>query len=293
MANTTGSWLREPIREDVADLWRLHEVHCTADTEFQRMLIARTRLGVTLFCDDNPQSAECGQLAFHEAELIPAALLAERVRRVLVIGCSEGPVPQIAAELGAERVDHVDIDPECVRLCADHLPFGYTPEDVKRAEHWEGPVRLHYADGADFVAEALRRGDSYDVIVLDLPEEDQDSTEGHNAMYGQEFFETYRRLLTPGGVLSTHVSRPHLSFPTAETVESLRRPWQQLGRTFDTRVFFRSTEQPWAAIMIGSPTRRADPVRRMRERLAEIDYTPHTIDAEELRGATYLPLALR
>ncbi|NYH79054.1 spermidine synthase [Actinopolyspora biskrensis] len=293
MANTTDSWLREPIRDDLVDMWRLHEVHCTVDTDFQRVLIANTRLGVTLFCDDNPQSAENGQLIFHEAELIPAVLLAEHVRSILVIGCSEGTVPLIAAELGTEHVDHVDIDPECVRLCADHLPYGYTPEDLKRAERGEGVVRLHYADGADFVTEALRRGDRYDVIVLDLPEEDENPAAGHNAMYGQGFFTTYRKLLTPGGVLSTHVSRSHLSFPTAETAESLRRPWTQLGNTFGTRVFFRSTEHPWAAIMLATPAELDEPVRLMRERLPELARAPRTIDAAELRGATYPPLALR
>ena len=41
------TWLREPVREDVADLWRVHEVLYEGQTAFQHIVIARTLLGVT------------------------------------------------------------------------------------------------------------------------------------------------------------------------------------------------------------------------------------------------------
>ncbi|WP_225978564.1 spermidine synthase [Gandjariella thermophila] len=288
-----GRWLCEPIRPDVADLWRLDEVRYEGKTPYQRVLIARTRLGVTLFCDDNPQSAECGQLAFHEAELVPAMLLAERVRRVLVIGCGEGTVCQIAAEAGAEHVDHVDIDPDCVWACARHLPYGYDEDQVRAAERGEGPIRLHYADGGQFVLDALRSGTRYDVVVLDLPEEQDGSETGHNALYGTQFLACCRDLLTPGGVVATHVSRPYLSLPTADSVGSFVRPWRRFAEVFGTRVYFRSDEQPWGTIMLGRADTVADPVRRMIDRLPALRYRPATIDAPMLTSATHLPAVLR
>lgn len=294
MARMSGArWLCEPIRHDVADLWRLDELLHQSRTPYQDILIARTRMGVTLFCDDNPQSAECGELAFHEAELVPAMLLAEQVRRVLVIGCGEGTVCQIAVAAGAEHVDHVDIDPDCVWACARYLPYGYTADEVRAAERGEGAIRLHYADGGQFVLDTIRSGGRYDVIVLDLPEEQEDSGAGHNALYGSEFLATCRELLAPGGVLSTHVSRPYLSLPTADSVDSFVRPWSRFAEVFGTRAYFRSDEQPWGAIMLGRQERVEAPVRRMIDRLPALPYRPRTIDAATLVSATCPPMVLR
>jgi spermidine synthase len=286
-------WLCEPIRRDVADLWRLDEVLHESQTPYQRILIARTRMGVTLFCDDNPQSAETGQLAFHEAELVPAMLLARRLRRVLVIGCGEGTVSQIAVQAGAARVDHVDIDSGCVWACARHLPYGYDADEVRSAERGAGAVRLRYADGGQFVLDALRSGTRYDVIVLDLPEEQEGTDAGHNALYEREFLTSCRDLLAPGGVVSTHVSRPYLSLPTADSVASLVRPWQRFADVFGTRVYFRSAEQPWATIMLGARESVPDPVERMIGGLPALPYRPRTIDTPVLVSATRLPMPLR
>ena len=55
---------------------------------------------------------------------------------------------------GATHVDHVDIDREAVRLCAEHLPYGYTVDELLRAERGLGPVAMHYCDGWDFVDRA-------------------------------------------------------------------------------------------------------------------------------------------
>ena len=90
---------------------------------------------------------------------------------MLVVGSSEGVVSQLALAAGATRVDHVDIDTECVRRCAELLPYGYTPAELAAAEAGDGPVRMHYADGWQFLADAAARGDRWDVVIVDLPDE--------------------------------------------------------------------------------------------------------------------------
>lgn len=286
-------WLCEPIHEQVRDLWWIDEVLCECRTQWQEVLIARTPLGVTLFCDGNPQSAEIGQLHFHEAELLPAATLAEQFRRVLVIGCGEGVVPQIAERAGAERVDHVDLDPECVRLCAEHLPYGYDLEQLRRAERGEGAVRLRYGDGLAFLERARRAGARYDVIVLDLPEEPEDPADEHDRYLRGPVLQRCRSALAPGGVVSTHVSRPHLSVPTAGTASSLARPWREFGDVFGTRVHFRSDEQPWAAVVLGRADAVERPVEAMRRSITDLRYRPRTLDERTLLRAQNLPRVLR
>ncbi|MBY8853848.1 spermidine synthase, partial [Saccharothrix sp. MB29] len=97
--------------------WEVDEVVVDAKTEFQHLVIARTAQGLSLFCDDDRQSTEFSQLTYHEALMVPALLLADRVERVLVIGSSEGVVCRMAVEAGASVVDHIDIDEQAVKLC--------------------------------------------------------------------------------------------------------------------------------------------------------------------------------
>ena len=99
-----AGWLYEPVHADVRDAWWLHQIRCDVRTPYQHVQIADTKLGTTLFCDSNVQSAELGQLHFHEAECVPAMSLADRPTRALVIGCSEGTVPLILAEAGFDHV---------------------------------------------------------------------------------------------------------------------------------------------------------------------------------------------
>ena len=286
-------WLSEPIHERVQDLWWLDEVFCECRTGLQDVLIARTRLGITLFCDQNPQSAEIGQLHFHEAEVVPAMTLAEQVRSVLVIGCGEGTVPLIAEQAGVESIDHVDLDPECVRLCTEHLPYGFDVDDLRRAEQGAGAIRLYYDDGLTFLDQARRAGSRYDVIVLDLPEESEDATSEQDVYLRHSVLERCRAVLEPGGVVSTHVSRPYLSVPTSDSIASLRRPWREFGNVFGTRVYFRSDEQPWGAIMLGRADVVSHPVDTMRKTITDLPYPPRTMDEQTLLRANQLPSVLR
>jgi spermidine synthase len=254
-------------------------------TAFQRVLIGRTAHGVTLFCDDERQSSEASQLVYHEALLVPALLLAERLERVLVIGSSEGVVSRIAVAAGAELVDHVDIDTECVRLCARLLPYGYSPDELARAERHEGPVHVHYADGW----EHLRGTDlRYDVVVVDLPDERPDDPDAqHNRLYGVEFLTLAASVLAPGGVVVGQVG-----CPTLWRNDTLRTAVERYRKVFPTVVHYGSDEHEWS-FLTGSPTPIDDPVDRMTSRLPGLRYRPESIDADALRRGAVLPRSLR
>ncbi len=157
-------------RPGLTRVWDVDEVLFEGDTAFQHVLIGRTAQGVSLFCDNDRQSTEFSQLTYHEALMVPALLLADQVDRVLVVGSSEGVVCQIAVAAGATRVDHVDIDEQAVRLCARHLPYGYTRVRTGQcASAATARSRVHYADGWEFVRHGRRS--RYDIVLVDLPDE--------------------------------------------------------------------------------------------------------------------------
>lgn len=272
--------IAEPLAPGLTRGWELSEVICDVDTEFQNLVIGRTPQGISLFSDGERQSTEFSQLVYHEALLVPALLLAGEVTRVLVIGSGEGVVSQQAVSAGATHVDHVDIDREAVRLCAQHLPYGYTPDELRRAETGSGPVAMHYCDGWEFVD---RCATSYDIVVIDLPDERADPAQ-HNRLYGAGFLQRCR------GVARVVVAQA--GCPTLWRNESLRSSWQRFRETFPTVVYFGSDEHEWA-FLSGLAEPCDDPVAKMSARLPALSYRPLTIDADTLIGSTVPPKSLR
>jgi spermidine synthase len=275
-----GMEIVEPIAPGLTRNWQLSEVICDVHTEFQHLVIGRTEQGVALFSDGERQSTELSQLLYHEALLLPALLLAHRIERVLVIGSGEGVVSQLAVSAGATHVDHVDIDRELVRLCAQHLPYGYSLDELSRAESGLGPIAVHYGDGWDFVA---RTTQSYDVVVVDLPDERVEASL-HNRLYCTDFFERCRAI---GDVVVSQAG-----CPTLWRNDTLRASWRRFHKTFKTVVYFGCDEHEWA-FLSGSAEARKDIVAHMRARLQTLPYRPQTIDADSLDACTLPPKTLR
>ncbi|MDT8913165.1 spermidine synthase [Amycolatopsis sp. PS_44_ISF1] len=274
--------IEEPLGEGLTRVWSVPEVLADARTAYQHVVIGRTAQGVSLFCDDERQSTEFSQLVYHEALLVPALLLAERVDRVLVIGSSEGVVCRIAVAAGASVVDHVDIDAEAVRLCAEHLPYGYSPDELAAAERGEGAIRVHYADGWEFVRS---RTGPYDIVLVDLPDERDGTDAQHNRLYGTEFLQRCRALLAPGGVVAGQGG-----CPTLWRHSTLVRCWRRFTETFRIPVYFGSDEHEWA-FFFGSDA--DSPEETMARRLPTLGYRPETIDELSLRGSLVPPISLR
>lgn len=276
----SGREIAEPLAPGVSRNWRLSEVLCDVHTDFRHVVIGRTEQGVALFGDGELRSTELGQLGYHEALLVPALLLASQIKRVLVIGSGEGVVSQLAVAAGATHVDHVDIDRRAVRLCAEHLPYGYSTADLRRAEDGIGPISVHYGDGCRFVAEAT---DFYDVVVIDGPDERTDPVQ-HNWLCGTDFLAQCARI---GEVVVGQAGCPMLWRNAG-----LQRSWRRFHETFREVVYFGSDEHEWAFLSgLGDPL--ADPAETMRRRLSELAYRPQTIDTKSVAAATVPPRALR
>jgi spermidine synthase len=267
----------ESLGPGLSRVWELDEVLVDTQTAFQHLVIARTAQGVALFCDNDRQSTEASQLVYHEALFVPALLLARRVDRVLIIGSSEGVVSQLALAAGAQQVDHVDIDREAVELCAEHLPYGYSPAELT------GPARLHFTDGWEFVATTTER---YDIVVIDLPDEHPGPAQ-HNRLYQVDFLHRCRALLAPGGVVTAQAGCPTLWRNT-----TLADSWRRFHQAFPAVVYFGSDEHEWA-FLCGLPDPLDNPTGLMIDRLEKLPYRPTSIDADTLRGNTIAPFHIR
>mgnify|MGYP002651977938 CR=1 FL=1 len=215
--------------------------------------------------------------------MLQRVLLADRLERVLIVGSSEGVVCQMAVDAGATQVDHVDIDEEAVRLCAEHLPYGYIPDQLAAAESGDGPIRMWFTDGYQYIRDTAER---YDVVVVDLPDEREGEAQ-HNRLYGPEFLGLCRDLLRPGGVFVSQAGCQTLWRNT-----TLIRMWQRFHQVFDTVAYYGSDEHEWA-YLFGRADSVTDPTALMVERLPALPYQPQTIDALALRGNAIAPLRVR
>ena len=216
-------------------------------------------------------------------------LLADELRSVLVVGSSEGVVSQLALAAGATRVDHVDIDTECVRRCAELLPYGYTPAELAAAEAGEGPVRMHYADGWQFLADAAARGDRWDVVIVDLPDEPVEVTDPaqHARLYGARIPAPLRRRPHPrrGGVLAGGLSDPVAQRHAAADDQPLRRRVRDGAALLLRRARVGLPQRP-------RRTPVDDPVALAISRLDRFPALT-SIDADALRRGAILPFAIR
>jgi spermidine synthase len=194
-------------------------------------------------------------------------------------------VSQLAVAAGTGVVDHVDIDPDCVRACAEHLPYGYSPEDLAAAERHDGPVRVHYRDGLAFVVETTSR---YDIVVIDLPDERPDDPEAQlNRLYSATFLRRCAELLTDGGVVVSQAGSPAL-WRNA----TLRAALDRFRDVFAQVVPYVSDEHEWA-FLTGRRVTGPDPVGEMAKRLDRHGSWPVTLDAEALHARSVLPFELR
>ncbi|GAA2661271.1 MULTISPECIES: spermidine synthase [Actinosynnema] len=275
--------ITEPLAAGMTRHWEVAETVVDTRTDFQHLVIARTSQGLSLFCDDDRQSTEFSQLTYHEALMVPALLLADKVERVLVIGSSEGVVCQMAVAAGASVVDHIDIDEQAVKLCAEHLPYGYTLDELALAEKGEGPIRVQYTDGWEYIRTTSER---YDIVLVDLPDEREEEAQ-HNRLYGAEFLGMCKALLAPGGVV---VSQAGCQTMWRNT--TLTRMWQRFTEVFGTVAYYGSDEHEWA-YLFGRADEVADPTALMVERLPECGYRPESIDELALRGNSIPPYSVR
>jgi spermidine synthase len=279
--------IHEPVGAGLTRVWEVDDVVFSARTPYQEVLIGKTAQGISLFCDGERQSTEASQLVYHEALMVPALLLAEQVRRVLIIGSSEGVASELAVAAGASLVEHVDIDEQAVRACAEHLPYGYTTADLDSALRGAGPTRVSFADGWAFLAAAAQRGDTYDVVVIDLPDENTDPEAQHNRLYGSDFLRRCARLLAPGGVVTCQAG-----CPTLWRNETLLASWRRFREVFPTVLYFGSDEHEWA-FLSGRVDHVGEPGALVARRFAERGSRAATLDAEALLGGATPPYSLR
>ncbi len=136
-----------------------------------------------------PADMRLQRMLGHLTTLLPA-----RPRSVLVIGCGAGVTAgAVSVNPGVERVTIVDIEPLVPRVARDYL--GSVNHDVLK----NAKVRVVADDARHFLQTT---DETFDAITSDPLDP---WVKGAASLYTREFFETARRHLNPGGVMTLYV----------------------------------------------------------------------------------------
>ncbi|MFZ5637156.1 MAG: spermidine synthase [Pseudomonadota bacterium] len=202
-----------------------------------------------------------------------AGLLANpRARRVLVIGLGGGVIPRAMRRIDpALRIDVVELDPAVVDVAKRY--FGYR-EDPR--------LRTHIGDGRVFVRRSARRGERYDLIVIDAYER----VYVPEHLMTREFVGEVRSLLAPGGVVASNTFAVGPLAPyEAATYQSVFGETRVVDMTLGNRIILAGRD--------GLPSPEAMRARgeRMQDRLFRVGIVAAELEARPQAEATgYRPL---
>jgi len=249
-------------------------------SKFQKIdIIDSYDYGRMLFLDNMTQSSELDEFIYHEMLVHPALFSHGPVRRVCIIGGSEGATLREVLKHQPEHVVMIDIDEELVELCKEHLP------SWSQGAYEDPRVDLKFMDGRKFLEET---GETFDAIFVDI----SDPLEGRPStpLFTREFYETVGRRLSAHGCVAVQAEslnpvriEPHARiYKTMAAIFPFVKPYGYMSHSFHEIYSF----------ILGS--RAHDPAGiDVASRVNEVDFKLRYYSEELHKGMFHLPLYIR
>lgn len=192
-------WFEETLHENWRQGIRIKEILYRDQTELQDLMIFESYAwGRVLTLDGVVQTTTGDEFCYHEMIVHVPMLAHGNPKQVLIIGGGDGGCLREALKHeGVERVTQVEIDRSVIDLCRKWLPT------ISDGAFDHPKARVIVADGARFAAESPER---FDVIVVDST----DPIGPGAVLFTEEFYRNVRRLLNPGGILTTQCGNPSI-----------------------------------------------------------------------------------
>lgn len=189
-------------------VYRVKDVIVRRRSRFQEIVVAVLEgYGKTLVLDNLIQSTEFDEHIYHESLVHPAMVTHPSPQRVLVLGGGEGAtLREVLKHSCVKEAVMVDIDEEVVDIARKYLP------EWHQGAFDDPRSRVIIADGAEYVEEAYRRGEKFDVVIMDLT--DPFGSEVAKHLYTKTFMEKISGILSDEGIMVTQAGCSYL-YPQA------------------------------------------------------------------------------
>jgi spermidine synthase len=187
----------EPLSGNTTLLIKIKALHVVKRSKYQTIVIVDTEdYGRALILDDYIQSSYQDEHYYHESIAHPAMLTHPAPRDVLILGGGEGAtLREVLKHKTVQRAVMVDIDGEVVELSRLYLT------DMHQGAFDDPRARVVIQDGFVYVENALKAGEKYDVVIMDLT--DPYGSDIAKQLYAPEFFQKIRQILRDDGVVVT------------------------------------------------------------------------------------------
>jgi spermidine synthase len=190
-------WFAEPPFAGYRQQYRVLKRIEAFQTDFQSLEIVELEsYGRTLLLDGTGQTSVGEEFTYHE-HLVHVPMFAHpRPRRVLVIGGGDGGTLRHALlHPTVERALEVELDKGVVDASLRHLP------EISGGAYDDSRAELIIGDGVAYLRDS---GEQFDVILIDST----DPVGPAAALISEDFLETARRALTPGGLVAMQSGSP-------------------------------------------------------------------------------------
>ncbi len=191
----------------VGDLYRGQVILERTQSRYQAItVIDHDILGRVLFLDGRVQISESDDEPYSEALVLPAAVtLLNNAHKhnldVLIIGGGDLGVLEVLTRFSDDKIGNitlVDLDPEVIEISKKYL--GGIHNDSWKDHRYEYVAM----DGRKYVEEALRDSKKFDLVILDLPDPNNDILA---TFYSLEFYDDVYSLLDEDGIMATQATQ--------------------------------------------------------------------------------------
>jgi len=191
----------------VGDLYRGQVILERTQSRYQAItVIDHDILGRVLFLDGRVQISESDDEPYSEALVLPAAVtLLNNAQKhnldVLIIGGGDLGVLEVLTRFSDDKIGNitlVDLDPEVIEISKKYF-FAIHNDSWK--DHRYKYVAM---DGRKYIEEALRDSKKFDLVILDLPDPNNDILA---TFYSLEFYNDVYSLLDEDGIMATQATQ--------------------------------------------------------------------------------------
>ncbi|MEO0686154.1 MAG: polyamine aminopropyltransferase, partial [Cyanobacteria bacterium J06649_11] len=166
-------------------------------TPYQRIVLTRKGKDARLFLNGDLQLSTIDEYRYHEGLVHPAMSATPEKKRVLVLGAGDGmAIREVLKWKEVEKVVLIELDPEVVKIASRHPQL----RTVNGNSLQDSRVEVINAD-AFLTVPKLK--ESFDVIIADFPDPDQDALA---KLYSEGFYRRLFAKLTDKGVFVTQAS---------------------------------------------------------------------------------------
>lgn len=169
------------------------------DSRYQKIVITKEQGDTRMFLNGALQFSSSDEYRYHETLVHPAMSYAKIHQNILILGGGDGlAVKELLKYETIEKITVVDLDPRIVELAKSnhHLV------QLNKSSLYDERIHVIHKDAFEFMEKTK---DWYDVILVDLPDPNNDSL---NKLYTREFYSLLRNHLLPGGALMVQATSP-------------------------------------------------------------------------------------